>query len=152
MKTSKTLRKYLSLFLCLCISAFNLPAYAYTAAVDEDVNYVKVELTDEAMSETVGAGNVDATMVDYSSIDRMNGVAAQAVLANRSILHCGYTLNLIDINGGFIETMTTGSLPPGTAALVSGTPTAGTNFSGIQVHIWNSGVPGLSSTDATIPN
>jgi len=142
----KKIRKYLSLALCLCITTYTLPAVANTSSTNMDTDYTRVELSDEQMASAVGAGNVDATMADYKI-----GEAAVAVLANRSILQCTYTLDVVDTNGGFVESIATGTILNGEALVVSGTP-IGTQKTVIQARIWNSGVPGLESKDTSWSN
>lgn len=142
----KKIRKFLSLALCLCITTYTLPATANNTGINMESEYSRVELTDEQMSLAVGAGNVDATMADYKV-----GEAAVVVLANRSILQCTYTLDVVDTSGGFVESLATGTILNGEALIVSGTPT-GTQKSVIQARIWNSGVPGLESKDTSWSN
>ena len=138
----KTLRKYLSLLLCLCVSTYALPVFASTATVKD--HYVKIELSDTAMAQAVGGnGNVDATMSEYK-----NGVAS-AVIANRSSLQTNYTLSVIDTNGGVVETLASGVLDTDQAMVVSGTPTD-QNGAWVQVRVWNSGVPGLEAVDTSV--
>jgi len=145
MKISVNLRKYLSLVLCLCVSIFNMPVYASTSSNAAEEEYVKVELTDAAMSKAVGAGQVDATMVDFHKGDSQ----VQAVVVNRSTtLDCTYELNLVNVNGVVLQTLTSGSLPMGSAKLIS-TPTPVTDADIFQVRLWNGGVPGLESKDTS---
>lgn len=136
----KTLRKFLSLVLSLCIATYALPGFAYTVSSEADA--VKVELTDEAMNQAVGAGAVDATLVDI----RFGDPVAKAVIANRSILFCDYSLSVVDSNGNVITTLTSGSLAPDTAIVASGAIQYGQSF--FQAKITNSGVPGLVSLDS----
>lgn len=142
----KKIRKYISLALCLCISIYTLPVMAFTSSMDMNDEYSKIKLSDEQMMLAVGAGNVDATMADYTV-----GEAAVAVLANRSIVQCSYTLDAVDVNGVFLESLAAGTILNGEALVVTGTP-LGTQKNVIQVRIWNSGVPGLESKDTSWSN
>ncbi len=138
----KTLRKVLSVVLSICMATYALPGFAYTTA--SDAGAVKVELTDKAMSQAVGAGNVDATMADYAG----QGSAAKAVIANRSILTCTYSLSVVDTDGAITEVLASGSVGPDKALVVSGTPSSASAFL-IQAKITNAGVPGLLSLDSS---
>jgi len=138
----KTLRKVLSVVLSICIATYALPGFAYTASAG--VGAVKVELTDKAMSQAVGAGNVDATMADYV----VQGSPAQAVMVNRSILICNYSLSVVDANGVVTEVLVSGNMESDTALVVSGTPSDAGAFL-IQAKITNNGVPGLLSLDSS---
>ena len=139
----KNLRKYISIILCLCISAYSMPSFALISS--ENGEYYKMELTDEMMGQTFGAsGHVDAQMADY----KVAGSLAEAVLANRSTLYCQYTLNVIDVNGLVLETLAEGTLETNAAIIVSGTPTVIDNAI-IQAKLWNNGVPGLESKDTS---
>ena len=142
----KTLRKFLSLVLSLCIATYALPGLASTVSSEADA--VKVELTDEAMNQAVGAGAVDATMADLYPGQKV----ATAVIANRSILICDYSLNAVDWNGVVIRTLASGSLAPNTAVVVegdiSGKPWSITGEF-YQAKISNGGVPGFLSLDTT---
>ncbi len=140
----KTLRKCLSLVLSLCIATYALPGLASSAS--SETNAVKVELTDQAMSQAVGAGNLDATMADVRNADTV----VRATLSNRSILTCTYTMNVVDTNGVLVSALASGSLAPNAAAMISATPAAGLTKI-IQARITNSGVPGLLSVDTSWP-
>lgn len=138
----KIFRKFMSVVLSLCMATYALPGFAYTTF--SDVDAVKVELTNEEMSQAIGAGSVDATMADYT----VQGGVAEAVIANRSILFCDYSLSVTDVNGGVTEVLVSGNMAPDTALVVSGTPTAPGAFL-IQSKITNVGVPGLLSLDSS---
>lgn len=139
----KNLRKYLSIILCLSVSAYSMPSFALMSF--DNGEYFKMELTDEMMGQTYGAsGHVDAQMADY----KIAGSLAEAVLANRSTLYCDYTLNVLDGAGVVTETLASGTLAPNSALIVSGTATV--EYKAIvQVRLWNSGVPGLESKDTS---
>jgi hypothetical protein len=124
------------------MATYAMPGFAYTTSSEADA--VKVELTDEAMSQAVGAGNVDATMADYT----VGSSTAQAVIANRSVLSCDYSLSVTDVNGVVTEVLVSGNIAPDTALVVSGTPSNPSAFL-IQAKITNSGVPGLLSLDSS---
>jgi len=143
----KTVRKFLSLFLSICIASYTIPA-STTAGVDQD--YVKVELSDEEMSEAVGAsGSLDVTMADYNTPMSK----ATAVLANRTSLVCNYSMDVVNgSSGAIIENLASGSLAQGQATLISGTPTIAPCASCgqyIQTQLWHAGVPGLLSKDSS---
>ncbi len=139
----KKLRKSLSLLLCLCIATYTSPVFAF-ATVKGD--FSKVELSDAALDQAVGgSGSVDATMSDYSSGQ------ASAVLANRSTLYCTYALSTVDINGTILETFKTGSIAPGEALVVAGTPTDPTQKF-IQARVWSPGIPGIEAKDSSFGN
>jgi hypothetical protein len=138
----KTLRKFLSLVLSFSIAAYALPGFAYTYTVPSETDTVKVELTDEAMNQAVGAGAVDATLADVRTGDSV----AKAVIANRSILFCDYSLSVIDSNGNVIATLASGSLAPDTATVASGAIQSGQAF--FQAKITSPGVPGFMSIDS----
>ena len=141
----KTLRKFLSLVLSLCMATYALPGFAYS--LSSVSNAVKVELTDEAMSQAVGAGNVDATMADIRNAD----TTAKAVIVNRSILFCTYEMNVVNTNGGLVASLASGTLSPGAALQLIGVlPTGAAKI--VQAKITNSGVPGLLSLDTSWAN
>jgi|GEM_PF-2145186 len=135
----------MSLILCPCLSAYSLPTFSATAPLQDEL--VKLELSDDAMSRAVGAnGNVDAVMADY----KMGGTRAEAVIANRFSLTCNYELNLVDSNGTVLKTLASGTIEPGTAKVVSGTPpVGGTANRYIQVRIWNTSLPGMEAIDSS---
>jgi len=136
----KTLRKYFSVLLCLCMATYTSPVFAFTVV---KADFVKVELSDAQLDQAVGgSGSVDATLADYST------GAASAVFANRSTLYCTYRLSTIDSNGNVLEIMKTGDLAPGQAIVVSGTPTS-PDQKYVQARIWNNGLPGIESKDAS---
>lgn len=139
----KTLRKYLSVFLCLCISAYAVPSFAVTASSAPE--FYKAELSDVELDKAVGAsGSVDANLADYT----VRGSKATAVFANRSSLQVTYSLDVVNINGAVLENLATGYLSQSSAILVSGIPTVAENYR-IQARTWNSGVPGLESKDSS---
>ncbi len=144
-----TWRKYLSYVLCLCISSYALPAFAYVDAGEAQA--IKVELTDEQMRQAVGAGQIDATMADL----RIGDTVASAVVANRSFtLQVNYTLDVINVNGGVIETLDSGVLAAGEAKIISGAPTVpigGGQGYWVQARVWNSGMPGFEAIDTSAP-
>jgi len=140
----KTLHKYLSYVLCLCITSYALPVFASGSTTLEETAF-KVELTDAAMRQVVGAsGNVDATMADYA----VGGRQAQAVIANRSTVGVNYSLDVVNSDGVSIENLSAGSIGSDVAAIISGTPTVAQNKY-IQVRVWNTGIPGLESKDSS---
>jgi hypothetical protein len=136
----KTLRKIISLLLCLCVSTYALPVFAVTAVKGEAI---KVELSDAALEQAVGGGNVDATMSEYT------GGVATAVLANRSTMETNYTLSVINANGAVTETLASGVLLQDQAIIVSGTPANASN-SWIQARIWNGTFTGLEAKDTSV--
>ena len=141
----KTLRKFLTLVLSLCMATYALPGFAYS--LSSEGNAAKVELTDEAMSQAVGAGNVDATMADIRNVD----TTAKAVIVNRSILYCTYAMNVVDVNGGLVASLASGTLSPGAALQLTGVLPIGAPKI-VQAKITNSGVPGLLSLDTSWAN
>jgi len=139
----ETLRKYLSYVLCLCVSSYALPVFAGGPAIDEVAT--RVELTDEAMNQAIGAsGNVDATMADYTKA----GSAASAVIANRSTVGVNYSLDVVNSDGVVLENLSAGSMNSGVAMIIGGTPTIAQNKY-VQARVWNAGVPGLESKDSS---
>ena len=136
----KTLRKYFSLLLCFCVSTYALPAFATTAVKGD---FVKVELSDTALDQAVGGnGSVDATMSDFKS------GSPSAVIAYRSTETCSYTMSVVDMNGAVVETFVEGSIAPGTALVISGTP-VNSGYNRVQTRVWSPGVPGIESLDAS---
>jgi len=138
----RNIKKYVSLFVCLCMSTYTLPVFAMDAS-SLDRYYLKVELTDQVMNEIIGAGSIDAELTDY----KVAGSKASAVITNRSIVQCSYSLETITSSGALVEVLTSGELITNTSMLISGVPTAGTNSNIVRVRLWNSGVPGLSAKD-----
>lgn len=137
------LRKCITLLLCFCMGMYAVPSLASSSQVSED-EAVKLELlSDVEMASIVGAnGNVDASLSDYKVV----GGVAKAVFANRSTLHCTYSLDATDANGNVLEVLQSGTLEPGEAIVASGTPTVA-NANTIVARILNEGVPGLQSRD-----
>lgn len=113
----KTLRKYLSVFLCLCMSAYAVPSFAFTTSSESD--FYKAQLSDVDLDKAIGGGHVDATLADYT----VAGSEVTAVFANRSIIGLQYTLSVVNSNGVIQETLASGNMEPSTAILVSGVPT-----------------------------
>lgn len=137
-----TLRKALSAALCLSVSAYTAPGFAF---VNADVNDAfKIELTDAEMSGAIGAGSVDATLADYDH----SGNTAEAVFVNRATMSVNYQLVVTDTNGNVLEVLQSGSLNPATGIVVHGTPTVA-NALRIQARIWHGGMPGLESKDSS---
>ena len=146
----KTVRKYITGLLCLCMTCYTFPAFASNSqqSVDNDVSII--ELSDTEMSALIGAnGSVDANVVDYRYLGPH--YQAKASFVNRSTLYCSYTLNATDINGNVLEVLEMGQVAPGGAIVAVGTPTVPDVYA-IVGQIWNSGVPGLMSKDFSIPN
>ena len=119
-----TIRRYFVFILCLCMSSYSLPVFAYALDNDEQVSN-KVELSDEAMDDIHGAGNIDATMLDY----KVGGTPAQAIVVNRSGMNASYVMELLDYDSNVLEVLAEGTLGTGTGTspvalkLVTGTPT-----------------------------
>lgn len=138
-----TLRKCMSAALCLSVSVYTMPGFAFS---NTDVNddAVKVELSDLEMSQVVGAGSVDATLADY----KKGGATAEAVFVNRAVMSVNYQLVVTDTSGNVLEVLQSGTLNPATGVVVHGTPTVA-NALRIQARIWNGGMPGLESKDSS---
>ena len=111
------IKRYFVFILCLCMSSYSLPVFAY--ALDSEGEVSKVELNDEAMGNIHGAGNIDATMLDY----KVGGTLAQAIVVNRSGMTATYVLDVVDVSNNVLEVLAEGSLPPGQLQMVTGTPT-----------------------------
>ncbi|MCW9032168.1 MAG: DUF1800 family protein [Gammaproteobacteria bacterium] len=112
-----TIKRYFVFILCLCMSSYSLPVFAY--ALDNEGEISKVELSDEAMGEIQGAGNIDATMLDY----KVGGTQAQAIIVNRSGLNASYAMEVLDYNSNVLEILDEGMIGTGTLKMVTGTPT-----------------------------
>lgn len=125
-----TLKRYFVLILCLCMSSYSIPVFAYTADKDDEVT--KVELSDEAMAGIEGAGNIDATMLDY----KLGGTPAQAIVVNRSGGNATYLMEVIDTNNVVLEVLATGPLLVGELKMITATPSLpGTQNRNIRIKV-----------------
>lgn len=138
-----TWRKCISLILCPFLSAYSLPVFSYQ---ESNVQPVVTEMSDEAMSQIVGSGNLDVTMSDY----KLGGTTARAKVVNRSSLQATYELNLVSSNGVIIETLNSGYISPNTAVLVQGNPPyGGTENKYIQARVYMTGLPAIEALDSS---
>ncbi len=143
------LKRNFVFFLCLCMASYSIPVFAYALNSDDvsEDNVSKVELTDEAMQEIQGAGNIDATMLDY----KVGGTQAQAILVNRSGTTATYVMDVVDFNSNVLEVLKTGQLPPGELRMVRGVPTLlGTQNRNIRITLQAFG--GHVSVDTSFAN
>lgn len=100
-----------------CISVFSLSS----SASNDQVVSESIELSDEKMQGVIGSGNVDVEMADY----KVGGSTAKATLANRSLVPLLYEMNVVKVNGQIIETLTSGTIDPGQAMVITGNPAYG---------------------------
>lgn len=100
-----------------CISVFSLSSNASNDQVVSE----SIELSDEKMQGVIGSGNVDVEMADY----KVGGSTAEATLANRSLVPLLYEMNVVKVNGQIIETLTSGTIDPGQAMVITGNPPYG---------------------------
>lgn len=112
-----TIKRYFVFILCLCMSSYSLPVFAYALDNDDEVSD-KVELSDEAMEKIQGAGNIDATMLDY----KVGGTQAQAIVVNRSGMNAAYIMEVLDNNGNVLEVLQEGTLGPNGLKMVTAIP------------------------------
>lgn len=139
-----TLKRYFVLILCFCISTYNISFFAYAIGNEEDV--ARVELSDETMAQTMGAGNLDATMLDY----KVGGTEAQAIIVNRAFVDAQYSLEVIDFSGNVLEVLNEGVLPQGQLTMVTGTPTlTGALNRYVRIRLYVDGLGGYQSMDTS---
>lgn len=117
----KVLHKFMSLVLCLSLTAFSLPVLAAGAS-----------------------GSVDATMSEYVKFDPTKPPIAEAVVSNRSNITVPYILEVMDINGVALEELASGELEPGETKIISGSATV-LNKSSVRVKVGTTG--GLQAID-----
>lgn len=138
-----TWRKCISLILCLSLSFYSFSVFSYQETSIQPVMY---EMSDEAMDQIVGGGNLDVTMSEY----KLGGTLAKAEVVNRSLLTATYELNLVSANGTVIETLSSGSISPNTATIVQGSPPyGGTNNRYIQAKVYVAGMPFFEAVDSS---
>lgn len=139
-----TIKRYFVFLLCLCMSSYSLPAFAYISNTD-DKKSEKVELTDQAMEEIQGAGSLDATMVDY----KVGGQIASAILVNRHS-NATYSLEVVDKYGQVLEVLDSGMTVYGETKIVSGKPTGlGTTNRKIRIRLESTSFAGFKAIDTS---
>ncbi len=112
------------------MASYSIPVFAHVLSNEDDVT--KIELTDEVMAGIEGAGNVDATMLDY----KVGGTQAQAIVVNRSGGNANYIMEVIDYNHNVLEVLQQGTLKAGTLKLVSAIPSLpGTQNRNIRIKL-----------------
>ncbi|VAW98378.1 hypothetical protein MNBD_GAMMA22-2475 [hydrothermal vent metagenome] len=143
------LKRNFVFFLCLCMAGYSIPVLAYALNSDNvsEENVSKVELTDEAMQDIQGAGNIDATMLDY----KVGGTQAQAIVVNRSGINATYVMDVVDFNNNVLEVLKTGQLLPNELKMVRGVPTLlGTQNRNVRISLQAFG--GHVSVDTSFAN
>lgn len=141
----KKLKRFIAIFLSVCLSAYTLPSFAAQSGVVDAAQAEIVEITDMQMSNLIGAsGHVDAKVSDYP----IGGEDAEAVIVNRSGLIMPYSLVGTDINRNVTEVISSGSLSPNQAVIVGGPVTSGATYV-LQARIGGTGIKALESIDST---
>lgn len=136
-----TWQVYVGGALCSCV----FTVAASVASASEGVGARVIELSEQMMERIVGGGNIDVEMNEY----KLGGTPASAKVANRTLLYVNYELNLTDTNGGTVQTLASGTLAPGEAALVSGAPPyGGTSNKYIQIRAF-SGLGAMEAIDTS---
>lgn len=141
----KKLKRFIAIFLSICLSTYTLPSFAAQPGVVEAAQAEIIEITDMQMSNLIGAaGHVDAKVSDYP----IGGEDAEAVIVNRSGLTLPYSLVGTDIGRNVTEVIASGNLNPNQAVIVGGPVTNGATYV-LQARIGGTGIKALESIDST---
>ena len=144
----KEMKRFLAVFLSVCMSCYTLPVIAAQSnAASCSEAAIIVSISDQQMIELVGgSGGVDVKVSDYPT----NGDDASAVIVNRSsALTLPYSLVGTTISRGVTEVIASGSLSPNTAIIVSGPVTSPSTYV-LQAKIGGNGIPALEALDSTL--
>jgi hypothetical protein len=141
-----TIKTFSKILLCISISTYGLPLFAYTVPESS-----KVELSDAAMASAVG-GSMHAEILKAPSFGTDGEVQALVSVSNgNGCCNLVYALEAIDTSGNVVRTLASGSISGNQALVISGKGLADDIIYRARVDFSNANLPGLEAVDTVWP-